>query len=797
MKDRESRGLFGHSITCYPSSDSMNRTNAIRLFKALTYIGIYGGLLVPLVFIPTVIFPFVFSKLVYFQILIGLTFPAYLALAWMEPDYRPKKHILYFAVLAYFAALTLSVVFAIDPLRAWWGNQERMNGLFTLLHFLAWLTMAVGTLKTWNQWKWLLNYEVALSAVMAIVAIMQKFNPNLLLFTAGDRVGGLLDNPIYMAAYQIFNLFFLALLFWRNPSRNWRIAYAIIAAFDITAFLLAQSRGALVGLAAGLIVFALYVGLFSKNKKTKYAVFGGFLALLAAYGVLFAFRDTEFVRATPFNRLTDFRSTISTRLIAWDIAWQGFIERPLTGWGLDNFHILFNQKFNPESLRFGTYETWFDRAHNTVMDVLSMTGLLGFLTFFAIYVAIFFSTWRAYRRGWIDLPIAAILFSLPIAYFVQNLFVFDHPAGFSMSYLLFALIIAATKGEFIGEKEPAAEKKEQAPVKRDAPWILFAVLQILAILLVYRTSVLPFRASVLALKGNAVFGFNPALAFEYAKQAADVPTMYKDEQSFLMSRNIIGVIGSGQFQRFPQWQEMYQLAKSLSEEEISRHPRNTHPIYIYARLAQEAMPLIPSEAAVALDLYQRAIETSPKRQQLHYGLARLYLQLGRLDDAVQVFKTVRDFDPDNGIGSWNYGLTLMYDKGAQDPALRVQGAEEIRAALTAKYPYTLQNPQEIQGVFDAYIVLKDAAGLQRTAESLSKLPHGDASMYAQLAMKMHTIGLTDLRDTILAQGELIAPGTAEAFDTLVDPTDPDAVTLTAPEEPSGAVATNTGAGARR
>lgn len=169
----------------------MNRSNAVKLFKALTYLGIYGGLLVPLMFIPTVIFPFVFSKLIYFQILIGLTFPAYLALAWMEPDYRPKKHLLYFAILGYFVALALSVLLAVDPFRAWWGNQERMNGLFTLLHFLAWLTMMVGTLKTWNQWKWLLNYEVALSAVMAIVAILQKLNPNLLMFRrAPPRPGG-------------------------------------------------------------------------------------------------------------------------------------------------------------------------------------------------------------------------------------------------------------------------------------------------------------------------------------------------------------------------------------------------------------------------------------------------------------------------------------------------------------------------------------------------------------------------------------------------------------------------------
>ncbi len=767
----------------------MNRNTAIKIFKVIVYIGIYGGLLIPLMFIPIVIFPFVFSKLIYFQVLIGLTFPAYLALAWMDPAHRPPvRHLLYLSVLAYFTALLLSVVFAIDPMRAWWGNQERMNGLFTLLHFLAWLTMSVGLLKSWTDWKRLLNYEVALSAIMAVVAMLQRLNPNLLLFPAGVRVGGLLDNPIYMAAYQIFNLFFLALLFLRVKSRTARIWYVIFALFDIIAFFLAQSRGALVGLAAGLVAFVAYVGLFSPSKKTKMAVFGGLLVLALGYGTIFAFRDTPFIQSTPLGRLTNFNTTVGTRLIAWKIAWEGFVERPITGWGLDDFHILFNLKYNPESLRFGEYETWFDRSHNTVMDTLSMTGLLGFITFIGIYVCIFLTTWRAYKKKWIDLPIAAILFSLPIAYFVQNLFVFDHPAGFTMSFLLYGLIIAATKGEFIGEKDPEVAKAVQTTGHRDAPWIMFTVLQVIAVLLVYRTSVLPFQASRIALQANSIFSYDPVAGYKLAKEASEIPTMYKDEQSFLLARNVIGVASQGILQKAPQWQDIYQLAKSLSEEEISRHPKNTHPRYIYARLAQEVMSLIPGEAAVALEQYQKAIETSPERQQLHYGLARLYLQFGQLDNAIAVFKNVRDFDPENGMGSWNYGLTLFYDKAGQtnDAATRLEGATEIKKAVEAKWPYNLASSRELLPLFDAYLVLKDTDGLAKWAGQLNRLPTADTQTYAQLALKMQLVGLNDVRDTILTYGESVAPGTKDAFEKLKNPSAP-----TTPEPPVLGEGTNT------
>ncbi|MBU2566887.1 hypothetical protein KKG46_05015, partial [Patescibacteria group bacterium] len=226
----------------------MNRQTAIKVLKTIVYIGVYGGLLMPLVFIPIVIFPFVFSKLIYFQILIGLTFPAYLALAWAEPQYRPRKSILYMALSAYFVALLLSVIFAADPSRAWWGNQERMNGLFTLLHFFAWLTMAISILKTWEDWKYLLNYQVILGAIMGVVALLQKPFPKLLLFPAAERVGGLLDNPIYQGGYQIFILFFIALLWFKTKNNGWRVWYVFAFTISLMAMFAAGSRGPFMGL---------------------------------------------------------------------------------------------------------------------------------------------------------------------------------------------------------------------------------------------------------------------------------------------------------------------------------------------------------------------------------------------------------------------------------------------------------------------------------------------------------------------------------------------------------------------
>src|SRR3989344_229053 len=743
----------------------MNRTRAITFFKVISYLGVYGGLLMPLVFIPIVIFPFVFSKLIAFKILIGITFPAYLALAWMEPRYRPPKSALYTAIIAYFIAVGLSVAFSVDPVRSWWGNQERMNGLFTLLHLFAWLTMAIGLLKTWTDWRRLLNYEVFLSVVMAVVALLPKVVPNLLLFPASGRVGGLLDNPIYMGAYQIFNLFFLVLLFLKTTSKKVRVIYMLAALIDISAFLAAQSRGAMLGLAAGIAVFVLYYGLFTDNRKAKWTIFSGGVGVFAAYGVIFLLRGTEFVMSNSIlNRLTNFSGATTTRFIAWEIAWKGFLERPLTGWGLDAFHILFNIKYNPKSLEFGYYETWFDRAHNTILDVLSMPGLFGFVAWTSICVALFGLGGRAWKKGWIDLPIAAVLTALPVAYFVQNLFVFDHPAAFSMSYLMYALVIAATCGEFMGKKEEPVVAQKAEP--RAAPWTLFVIVQILLLLVVWRYSVLPFKASMLAIRANVLRGRSIEESWKVMKSAGDIPTPYLDEQTFLLSRDLIGMATNGQLAQLPYWREMYDHAKKITETFVAQHPRNTHTHFIYARLVNEVLPLIPpeeqaKEIALAEREYRAAIETSPKRQQLYYSLSRMYSLLGRKEESLDVVKQALEFNRNIGEGWWYVGVTAWFDLGKP-----YEGAEAILEAVKAKSKYPLRSVRDALILAQAAEMKNDPETLKSVVPMLPTLGGGSSSMYLDIARIMERMGLLQERNLILNALQQVDPSIAPKLDAL-------------------------------
>lgn len=737
----------------------MQRSSVLRVLRWIALGGVTLGLFMPLVFVKEVIFPFVFSKLLFFQIVIGLSFPAYLLLAWMDPASRPKKHSIVIALALYFVAMGVSVVTSVDVGRSWWGNQERMNGYFTLLHFFAWFLMASSLLTTWKAWERVLRVQVIIGGFVALSAIWQKWvNPELFFYTAVGRVGGILDNPIYQGMYQMFMFFLLALLASRTRVRAWWAAYGVLTLLGLGGFLASQSRGPLVGLFAGILVAAGVYGFLSKERRNRLMAAAGLGSMILAYGALYLARGTEVVRSLGLERFVAFQTTTTTRLIAWKIAWEAFLERSFSGWGLDTFHIIFSANYNPISLRYTFYETWFDRSHNTILDVLAMTGAFGLVTYLAIFGALFYALYRAYKQGWVDLSTTALLAGLPVAYFVQNLFVFDHPAGFMASYAMFALFVAATRQGFFAGSSTVSEDVVVGK-ERSWSWLLAAPLIAGALLLVWRGSVQPAQASYLTIRSSQLFP--QASALQDLQRAMAIKTPYRDEQVFLISRNLVGV--GQRLTQVPDWKVWLELGKTAADFELARHPRNTYLRYMYARLLGDTAFAVPEQNALAEEQFLKAIETSPKRQQLYEGLSRLYLRQRRMDDALVQLKQNQEFDPDNGFGDWQMGVVQLFDLGNER-----EGAEFIVQAIQKPFPYRPGSPREYVPIFHAYRILERGQELEAMTEVLlAKTDQeikadGDQPLY-QFPYQARLAGRNEAEERLVQRFEQVYPGFQQRY----------------------------------
>ena len=173
--------------------------------------------------------------------------------------------------------------------------------------------------------------------------------------------------------------------------------------------------------------------------------------IVLAVGSLATFKESSFIKShdllARFSQLATFDKAgleqFATtqgkgRFAIWSIAYEGFKERPILGWGQDNFNYVFNKYYDP---KIYDQEQWFDRAHNVFFDWLIAGGILGLLSYLALFVTAIVAIWRS-RAHEKDLYFLfsdkVLLTALLIAYFIHNLFVFDSIT----SYILFFGVLA-------------------------------------------------------------------------------------------------------------------------------------------------------------------------------------------------------------------------------------------------------------------------------------------------------------------------------------------------------------------
>jgi len=451
--------------------------NLISLSKFFLY-------LVPLVVLfvaPSNFFPFIGIKYYLFRTFVSFSLICVL-IYWAFEDKenkiikdlkevfnRPLVKITTIFVFIY----VLASLFAYDPQSAFWSNYERQEGGFQMLHYWLFFILLNLLFKTKKDWTRLFMISIiagtgmVLYGVFSIILPENFFGPYTslmqgtstpgfwsMLLNKSIRFQGSLGNPAYVAPYLMFIIFYTLYLWWDKKIRiNSRsFWYLFLVLFFTLFFVLSQTRGAFLGLIAGIFAFLIYLILSNKNLK-KAGILGIFI-LIVLGGIVYFYRNSNFIQNLPGSRFLQIsfkERTAQTRFWTWQSAWKGFKERPILGWGPENFPAVFDKYFDPRHYLVNVpSETWFDRAHSVIFDYLAETGILGFLSYLGIYVVfylIFSRSIKIYnelknkKNLSKDLPNDLqwnLLFSILIAYFVQNLIIFE----VLPMYLNFFLVLA-------------------------------------------------------------------------------------------------------------------------------------------------------------------------------------------------------------------------------------------------------------------------------------------------------------------------------------------------------------------
>lgn len=638
----------------------MRTAGLITLLRRLLIVGLYALLLVPFVVSYSTTFPFVVGKALAFRAMVEILAALWVALLLFDPRSRPKKSWVLWALAANAAVLLITTFTGVDPHRSFWGDFERMGGVFNALHALLLPFIAVSVLHTERAWHRFWGWGLLTATVMAGIALTQRFSGTDIFGVHGGRVDGTLGNSIYLGQYALFFFFVGLLVAVQAKNRMMRALAALAATLQIPVLLLTESRGALLGLFVGIAVLLFWWLIrpeLSAYRFRRAAIAVAAFGLVVAVGIFFFGNRVPLLGAIPGLRsftLEQLRSGggTATRYMNWSIALEAWRARPIAGWGPENYRYALDLFFRPEFLKHSSYETWFDHAHNGFLDVLAMEGTLGALAALLLYGAVVAALARVGRGSRYAALRSGFGLALLASYLGQLVFVFDNATSLLVLALFYGWV---ARVEFGDAPTRAAPLREGAPLTKG---LVVSVAAIACFLLVTRWLIPAARANVaLAETAKAIGSGDLAGGLAARERAQRVRTPYGRDV-----RKAIGYFAAETFIRAARPSDdgraLWNVGVADLEENIRRFPLETDDRYHLAQLLLHGAPFDSAALKAAEQAARDAIAYSPKRQQLRFVLAKILLLEKRPAEAVAVLRETVALDPEVSDSHWFLGFAL-------------------------------------------------------------------------------------------------------------------------------------------
>ena len=632
---------------------------------------ISGIFLIPfiaLVNIDSLAFPFITGKAFIFRIMIEILAGIWVLLMIVEKKYRPRFNGLSFTLLAFLVIIMIADIFGANPLKSLWGNFERMDGLIGLVHLIFYFIIVGTTIDTEKLWARLLNTTIGVSVVMSLLALVQ-LGGGMQISTADGRLDSTIGNAAYFALYLLMHIFLAIFIL----TKKWTAAkqsnqsvsksiylYLVIIIFETIIMYFTATRGAMLGLIGGIFIIAILIAIFTREqKKMRMIAVGAIAFVILVIGTFFAVKNQPFVINNPilnrFNAISIQGFQNQSRYFIWSLAISGIKERPLLGWGQENFNIVFNKHYEPalynESINF-------DRAHNIVLDWLVSGGVLGLIAYLSVFASALYYLWVNKNQTWSPVE-KCVLIGLMAGYFINNLFVFDSITSYILFFTILAYIYSQTKTVIVSEKDIAdttrKPKKDRRHESEKKELIGVFIVPILIVIggIIYFLNVKAISAA-----------YHMKLAY-FAKDIV-LPTGVDDfkiaysQGSYGTEEVIQAMIIAAQNIRYsPDFEEdirqdFYNLAVNKLRDQIQNTPQNAYDDYLLGSLFYTYGNF--DNAITSLD---RAVELSPKKQLYLSKLADVYIAKKDYPKAYIYAKKSFDLESRYDIARMTYAVATM------------------------------------------------------------------------------------------------------------------------------------------
>lgn len=632
----------------------MQKSVISKILQGLIWIGFGVVLFSPLYINAAFFFPFIVTKTFAFMIAIEIMFVLYLVLCLIDPKYKLKLNIVLLLLAIYIVILTLASALGGDLFRGFWSNNERSDGILLLGHLFVFVLILTSFLRKVKEWLYFFDLFLIASFCVALVALDQYLSltfpgfwvEHFLASSNGARLAATIGNAGYVAGYVVFGIFISILMLFKRKNIWLKVAYGALFILNLFIAIQTQTRGAWLALGIFIPIFILYLtffyfsdlkGRFLNGKNLK--IVGIIVIILGIVGVslIFTNKNTAFVKSNPIlNRLASISvSEGNNRLVTWGIAWEGFKERPILGYGQENFYRVFDKYYTTKNT-----EEWFDRSHNMIGDRAITGGILGLLSYLALLLVPFYFLWKFYKNSdknetkdssiddkkqtWGKKYFLPMIFTILIlAYIIQNLFIFE--ALVTYVPLMFCLAFVGMFGPHFDFKFLENKKFKTVIL------ILFVILLLPAL---YAFNIKPMNANKDFIKVMA----SPNLKFDKAMlaydQVLDMNTYGNQEYlRYYVNYYLSGLnqwMNSEELQKQIPSNEMAKItnkAESYLETQLRNNSESVSNYLMAINFYISAAAFDSSRLEKALVSFEQAKKLSPGRPQVYYSGANIYLNL--------------------------------------------------------------------------------------------------------------------------------------------------------------------------
>lgn len=711
--------------------------------------GIVAVLLLPLLNIPPFFSPPDWGKAIVFRLILSTLL---LLFTWQilsgkqrmpKIAWKSTEGILVCLLVLFLGIFLLATVFSVDPAFSFLGDPQRSGGTLNLTSLVLFALFLFAAFPQEQPWKLFINGLLLAGAAVSFVAIMQWQGWfSTFLVATGARPTSTMGSSMTLALFLLLLLFLTFAMFAKANSSRSRMLYGAGAALFAFVIFLTETRAALLGLAVGLFFF---LGWYpTQQKKYTLILKGILLAVFLAGGGMVLAANTLSSPPSILTRLQIETLLRDTRFAAWQVTIQALQERPLLGYGPENFSVGFDKHYDPalpgmDRIRVGTLEGWWDRAHNLLLDTAMQAGFGAVFVLLAFFGVLLWGLQQVKKRRPQSALLAHSIQASLIAYFVAGLFSFD---TFSVQLALFFLI-ALSLHLISNQHESVLYQHGSAVLNKSAKSVLIGALFIAFIWFNWQAGISPLLANA---------HINRAQSLVEQKRCSEAFALMdkasQKKQGFL--RSYIGLSYADMILRCREQVlsrvegQNPALRLQLAQKGLSalHEALQARPSYIRGWIALGGLtnlilenelttnpnsPRVAQLTQEATAAFQSALALGQKRQEVYVEWAKTFLVLKDYEGAKQKARECLNIDPELGACWWQLARAEILLGNAKN------GAAALRTAEAQGYGVT--SAGTLLQLVNAYLAAEDYENLADVYDLLTNSNYGptNAQYHASFA----------------------------------------------------------------